>query len=78
MAANDMADLLKYPHPEVSFAQVGDDTITALTQLAAIFKNKFQKPSAPELTQAPLKATENKQAAALAQPILTPPMQHKY
>jgi hypothetical protein len=34
------------------------DTITALTQLAAIFKNKFQKPKAPELTHAPLKAAE--------------------
>jgi hypothetical protein len=41
MAANDMANALKQPHPEVLFAQVGDETITALAQLAAIFKNKF-------------------------------------
>jgi hypothetical protein len=34
-------------------------------KLAAIFKNKFQKPLAPELIQAPLKAAENKQPAAL-------------
>jgi hypothetical protein len=47
---------LKRSHPEVPFAQVVDDTITALTQLAAIFKNKFQKLKTPELTQAPLKA----------------------
>jgi hypothetical protein len=78
MAANDMADALKHPLPEFPFAQVGDDTITALAQLATIFKNKFQKPSAPELIQAPLKAAENKQPASLAQPILTSPMQHKY
>jgi hypothetical protein len=47
MAAKDMATELKHPHPEVPFAQIGDDTITALTQLAAIFKNMFQKPKAP-------------------------------
>jgi hypothetical protein len=40
MAANDMATALKHPHPEVPFSQVGDDTITALTQLSASFKNK--------------------------------------
>jgi hypothetical protein len=40
MAANDMTNALKHPHPEVPFAPVGDDTITALTQLAAIFKNQ--------------------------------------
>jgi hypothetical protein len=57
MAVNDMTTALKHTHPEVFFAQVGDDTITALTQLAAIFKNKSQKPKAPELTQAPLKAS---------------------
>jgi hypothetical protein len=78
MAANDMANALKHPHPEVQFAQVGDDTITSLAQLAAIFKNKFQKPTAPELIQAPLKAAENKQPAALAHLILTSPMHHKY
>jgi hypothetical protein len=78
MAANDMNNALKHPHPDVPFAQVGDDTITALTQLAAIFKNKFQKSKAPELTQPPLKAAENKRPAALTQPTLTSPMQHKY
>jgi hypothetical protein len=56
MAANDMSTALKHPHPEVPFAQVGDYTITALTKLVAIFKNKFKKPKAPELTQAPLKS----------------------
>jgi hypothetical protein len=51
MAANDTTNALKHPHTEVPFSQVGDDTITALTQLAAIFKNKFQKSKAPELTR---------------------------
>jgi hypothetical protein len=47
MAANAMDKALKKPHPEVTFYQVADDTITALTQLAAIYKNKFVKPKAP-------------------------------
>jgi hypothetical protein len=60
MAANDMTNAIKNPHPAVPFAQVGDDTIAALTQLAEIFKNKFQKVKAPELSNAPIKAAEKK------------------
>jgi hypothetical protein len=78
MAANDIYDAFKHPHPYVPFAQVGYDTTTALAQLAAIFKNKFQQPSSPELIQVPLKAAENKQPSALVHPILTSPMQHNY
>jgi hypothetical protein len=78
MAADDMTDALKHAHPDVPFATIGDDTITALPQLSAIFKNKFQKTSAPELLQAPVKAAENKQPSALDQPILTYPMKHNY
>jgi hypothetical protein len=77
VATNEMTDALKHPHPDLPFAQVSDDTITALAKLAAIFKNKFQKPLAPELIQSPLKAAENKQPAALVQPFLTSPMKHK-
>jgi hypothetical protein len=43
MAANDMTDALQNPHPEVPFTNVGDDTISALTALAEIFKLKLQK-----------------------------------
>jgi hypothetical protein len=43
MAANDMSNALKNPHPEVTFSHIGDGTITALTTLAKNFKNKFQK-----------------------------------
>jgi hypothetical protein len=38
MVAKDMMDALQNPHPEVPFASVGDDTISALADLAAIFK----------------------------------------
>jgi hypothetical protein len=41
MATKDMSSALINPHPEVPFSQIGDDTITALTTLAKIFKNKF-------------------------------------
>jgi hypothetical protein len=40
MAAKDMMDALQNPHLEVPFARVGDDTISALAALAAIFKLK--------------------------------------
>jgi hypothetical protein len=78
MATNYRSNTLKHPHPEVPFAHIGDDKITALTKLAEIFKNKFQKPKSPELTNAPLKAANTKRPAALTQPVLTSPMQHKY
>jgi hypothetical protein len=41
MAAKDMTDALQNPHPEVPFISVGDATIAALTDLAAIFKLKL-------------------------------------
>jgi hypothetical protein len=41
MAAQDMTDAFQNPHPDVPFASVGDDTIAALADLAAIFKLKL-------------------------------------
>jgi hypothetical protein len=55
-----MSNSLQNPHPEVPFTQVGDDTKAALTKLVEIFKNKFQKVQAPELSNAPAKGAENK------------------
>jgi hypothetical protein len=78
MAANEMTNALKNPRPDIPFAQVGDDTIAALTQLAEIFKNRFQTVKAPKLSNAPIKAAKNKRPAIMAQPILTSTMQHKY
>jgi hypothetical protein len=76
MAANDITNSLKKPHPDVPFAHVGDDTISALTHLEEIFKNKFQKLKSPELSPSPIKAAENKRPPALTQPILSSPQQH--
>jgi hypothetical protein len=47
MAAKDMTDALQNPHREVPLASVGDDTIAALTDLAAIFKLKLRQPRSP-------------------------------
>jgi hypothetical protein len=55
MEANDMTDALQNPHTEVPFIQVGDDTISALTALAEIFKLKLQKVQTPALPAAPPK-----------------------
>jgi hypothetical protein len=52
MAAKYMMDALQNPHPEVPFASVGDATIAAVTDLAAIFKLKLQQALSPA-TQAP-------------------------
>jgi hypothetical protein len=69
---------IKNPHPEFPFSQVGDDTIAALAQLVEILKNNFQKVKAPALSNAPVKAAENKRPTVMAQPIMTYPMQHKH
>jgi hypothetical protein len=45
--AKDMTDALQKTHPEVPFASVGDDTISALLDLAAIFKLKLQQAPSP-------------------------------
>jgi hypothetical protein len=73
-----MIDSLKHPNHGVPFAPIGDNTITALAQLATIFKNKLQKPVASEISQAPIKATKNKQPATLIQQVQTSLVKHNY
>jgi hypothetical protein len=53
MASKDMTYSFQNPHPDVPFASVGDDTIAALTDLAAIFKLKLQHALSPETRAAP-------------------------
>jgi hypothetical protein len=74
MAANEMSNALKNPHPGVPVAQIGDDNIEALTKLAKIFKNKFQKVQTPGLSNTPAMAAENKIPAKLSHPILASPV----
>jgi hypothetical protein len=49
MTAKDMTDALQNPYPEVPCASVGDDTIKALADLAAILKLKLQQAPSPVL-----------------------------
>jgi hypothetical protein len=56
MAANDMTDALKHTHPDVPFNKFGDDIITALKKLAAIFKRKYNKIPVPHLIDSLIKA----------------------
>jgi hypothetical protein len=78
MAANDMSNALKNPHPEVPFSHIGDDTITALTTLAQIFKNSFQKVHVPGLQNAPATAAERTIPAGSSNPFLASPMPQRY
>jgi hypothetical protein len=55
MAAKYMTDAFQNPHPDVPFAIVGDDTIAALADLAAIFKLKLQHALSPETRASPAK-----------------------
>jgi hypothetical protein len=73
MAAKDMTDALQNPHLDVPFTQVGDDTISALTALAEIFKLKVQKGQTPGRQTAPPKVSLLPCLADPSNPMLTPP-----
>jgi hypothetical protein len=47
MAAKEMTDALQNAHPEVPLASVGDDTILAFADLAAIFKLRLRQNPSP-------------------------------
>jgi hypothetical protein len=74
MAAKDMTDALQNPHPEVPFASVGDDTITALADLAAIFKLKLRQTPSPATQAAPVKVVQRPSLAPSSTQILNSPM----
>jgi hypothetical protein len=71
MTANDMSNALQNSHPEVPFTHVGDDTISALTALANIFKLKFEKVHIPIISAPPAKVTQRTCLAESSNPILT-------
>jgi hypothetical protein len=70
MAANDIMNALQNTHPEVPFTQVGDDTISALTALAEIFKLILQKVQTPSLPAAPPKVDLHPRLAESSNPML--------
>jgi hypothetical protein len=74
MAAQDMTDALQNPHPKVPFARVGDDTILALADLAAIFKLKLRQTPSPTPPAARPTVTQRPCLAESSNQILDSPM----
>jgi hypothetical protein len=74
MAAKDMANALQNTHPEVPFARVGDDTISALAELAAIFKLKLRQTPSPTHQVAPPTVIQRPCLAESSNQILNSPM----
>jgi hypothetical protein len=74
MAENDMTNALKNPHSKVPFTHVGDDTISALTALAEIFKLKLQKVHTSALPAAPTTVLQRPCLSGSSHPILASPM----
>jgi hypothetical protein len=70
MVAKDMMDALQNPHPEVPFASVGSDTISALTDLAAIFKLKLRQPFFTGTHAAPTTIVQRRNLAPTSNQIL--------
>jgi hypothetical protein len=74
MAAKNMTDALQNPHPEETFARVGDDTILALAELAAIFKLKLRQTPSPTHQAAPPLVIQRPCLAESSNKILNSPM----
>jgi hypothetical protein len=69
-----MTDALQNPHPEVSFTRVGDGTISALTDLAAIFKLKLRQNPSPTPQAVPPTFFQRPCLAESSNKILNSPM----
>ena len=63
IVAQDMNEVFKHPHPDVSFSTIEYDTITALTTLLAIFTKQINKNPLQATTTAP-KAAKNKKTSS--------------
>jgi hypothetical protein len=74
MSAKDMTDSLQNPHPEVPFVCVGGDTISALADLAAIFKLKLRQTPSPTPQAVPPTIFQRPCLAESSNPILASPM----
>jgi hypothetical protein len=77
MASKDMTDALQNPHPDVPFASVGNDTIEALADLAAIFKLKLQQAPSPATQASPAKVVQRPSLIPLSTQILSSPMPNR-
>jgi hypothetical protein len=69
-----MADALQNSHLEAPFARVGDDIISALAELASMFKLKLRQAPPPTLPYPPPKVTKRPCLAESSNPILSSPL----
>jgi hypothetical protein len=74
MSANEMSNALQNTHPKVPFTYFGDETISALTALAEIFKLKIEKSYIPKIPAPPAKVTQRSCLDESSNPMLTSPM----
>jgi hypothetical protein len=74
MASKDLTNAFQNPHPAVPFASVGDDTIAAITDLAAIFKLKLQQALPPATQTSPPKVVSCSSLVPPPNQILNSPM----
>jgi hypothetical protein len=74
MAAKDMTEALQNPHPEVPFTHVGDDTLSALADLEAIFKLKLRQTPSPTPQAVPPPVFQRPCPAESSHQILNSPM----
>jgi hypothetical protein len=69
-----MTDAFRNPHPDVPFASVGDDTVAALADLAAIFKLKLQQAPSPATQASPPTVAQGPSHIPSSTQILNSPM----
>jgi hypothetical protein len=74
VAAKDMTDTFQNPHLEVPFASVGDDTVKALADLAAIFKLKLRQAPFLVTPASPVKVDQRPSLVPSSTQILNSPM----
>jgi hypothetical protein len=74
MAAKATTDALQNPHPEVPFASVRDDTISALADLAAVLKLKLRQTPAPTPQAVPQTVFQRQCLAEPSNQILNSPI----
>jgi hypothetical protein len=77
MSAKYMTDAFRNPHPDVPFASVGDDTIAALADLAAIFKLKLQQAPSPATQASPPTVVQRPSLLPSVTQILNSPMPNR-
>jgi hypothetical protein len=77
MVVKDMTDAFQNPHPDVPIANVGDDIILALADLAAIFKHKLQQASPPVTQASPPKVVPRSSLIPSSTQILNSPMPNR-